>query len=108
VVLADWFTLEGHDVSTADSAERALELLQTQTQATPFDAGIFDVGLPGMSGHDLARRVRADARWQGMVLLALTGYGQESDRDKARAAGFDAHFSKPPDLERIQDALYRR
>lgn len=106
VVLADWFTLEGHEVSTADSAERALELLQTQS--APFDAGIFDVGLPGMSGHDLARRLRADARWQGMVLLALTGYGQESDRDKARSAGFDAHFAKPPDLQRIQDALFRR
>jgi CheY-like chemotaxis protein len=103
VVLADWFTLEGHDVSTADSAERALELLHTAS----FDAGIFDVGLPGMSGHDLARRVRADARAQHMVLLALTGYGQESDRDKAHSAGFDAHFPKPPDLERIQDALYR-
>jgi CheY-like chemotaxis protein len=41
-----------------------------------------------------------------MVLLALTGYGQESDRGKALEAGFDAHFAKPPDLERIQDALY--
>ena len=103
VVLADWLTLEGHDVSTADSAETALELMDT----TRFDAGIFDIGLPGLSGHDLARRVRADPRSQGMVLVALTGYGQESDRSKALAAGFDAHFPKPPDLERIQDALYR-
>jgi signal transduction histidine kinase/ActR/RegA family two-component response regulator len=102
VVLADWFTLEGHDVSTADSAEAALELLET----TRFDAGVFDIGLPGLSGYDLARRVRADARSRGMVLLALTGYGQESDRGKALEAGFDAHFAKPPDLERIQDALY--
>ncbi|MFM9924416.1 ATP-binding protein [Variovorax sp. H27-G14] len=103
VVLADWFTLEGHEVRTAESAERALELLQAES----FDAGIFDVGLPAMSGHDLARRVRADARSRGMVLLALTGYGQESDRGKALDAGFDAHFAKPPDLARIQDALYR-
>jgi signal transduction histidine kinase len=105
VVLADWFVLEGHDVATADSAEAALALLEGE--GARFDAGIFDIGLPGLSGHDLARRVRADARWRRMVLVALTGYGQESDRGKALDAGFDAHFPKPPDLERIQDALYR-
>lgn len=103
-VLAEWFTLEGHHVTTADSAEGALPLLDGQD----FDAGIFDVGLPGMSGHDLARHVRSHAGRRGMVLLALTGYGQESDRGKALEAGFDAHFPKPPDLARIQQALYRR
>ena len=103
-VLAEWFTLEGHQVTTADSAESALPLLDGQD----FDAGIFDVGLPGMSGHDLARHVRSHAGRRGMVLLALTGYGQESDRGKALDAGFDAHFPKPPDLAQIQQALYRR
>ena len=101
--LAEWFTLEGHQVLMAGSAEEALEILARE----PADAGIFDVGLPGMSGYDLARRVRATPGLQAMALLALTGYGQESDRSKAIDAGFDAHFSKPADLLKLQDALQR-
>ena len=103
-VLAEWFALEGHDVRKAGSAEEALQLLE----AGPVDAGIFDIGLPGMSGHELARRVRERERESGtrrIALLALTGYGQESDRRQALEAGFDAHFSKPADLGKLREAL---
>lgn len=102
-VLAEWFALEGHDVLTAGSAEEALALLAHERA----DAGIFDLGLPGMSGYELAQRVRTGPRSQGMVLIALTGYGQESDRERALGAGFHAHFSKPADLPRMQAALQR-
>jgi signal transduction histidine kinase/ActR/RegA family two-component response regulator len=103
-VLAEWFALEGHEVRKAGSAEEALQLLE----AGPVDAGIFDIGLPGMSGHELARRVRERERESGtrrMALIALTGYGQESDRRQALEAGFDAHFSKPADLGKLREAL---
>ncbi|QSI33291.1 response regulator [Variovorax sp. RKNM96] len=99
--LAEWFVLEGHQVLTAGNAEDALALLERES----VDGGIFDLGLPGMSGYDLARRVRADARLSKIALLALSGYGQESDRNKALEAGFDGHFAKPADLSKLLGTL---
>ncbi len=101
--LAECLVLEGHDVLTAGSAEEALTLLQTQDP----EAGIFDIGLPGMTGYELAREMRGTPRHRHMVLFALTGYGQASDREQALAAGFDAHFSKPVDLQLMQAQLQR-
>jgi signal transduction histidine kinase/ActR/RegA family two-component response regulator len=102
-VLAEWFLLEGHQVLTAGNAEDALELLKRES----VDGGIFDLGLPGMSGYELARRVRADDRLQKIALLALSGYGQQADRTRALEAGFDAHFSKPADLSQLLATLQR-
>ena len=102
-LLGDWFRLAGHDVRTAHSAEEALALLYD----APADAAIFDIGLPGISGYELARRMRANDRWRDMVLIALTGYGQESDRQEALAAGFDAHFQKPAPVEAMSAELQR-
>jgi CheY-like chemotaxis protein len=99
--LAEWFLLEGHQVLTAGNAEDALELLERES----VDGGIFDLGLPGMSGYELASRVRADDRLSGMALLALSGYGQQGDRTKASEAGFDGHFSKPADLSKLLATL---
>jgi len=96
-MLAEWCTLEGHTVRTAASAEEALSILEKQQ----CDAGIFDIGLPGMNGYDLARQVRADDRARPMALVALTGYGQETAREHAFAAGFDDHFTKPADIEAV-------
>ncbi|MDP9899023.1 ATP-binding protein [Variovorax ginsengisoli] len=102
-LLGDWFRLEGHAVRTAHSAEEALALLYQ----APADAAIFDIGLPGISGYELARRMRANERWRSMVLIALTGYGQETDRQEALAAGFDAHFPKPAAVEAMAAELQR-
>jgi CheY-like chemotaxis protein len=66
---------------------------------------IVDVGLPGMDGLEVARRLRSDAENAGMYLLALTGYGQNDDREAARAAGFDDHMVKPVDLDRLVGCL---
>jgi CheY-like chemotaxis protein len=70
------------------------------------DVGLFDIGLPGMSGYELARRVRADGR-AGMFLVAVTGWGQEEDRQRAREHGFDAHLTKPADPDELARLIVR-
>jgi signal transduction histidine kinase len=69
------------------------------------DAAIVDVGLPGMDGYEVARRLRAAYPDDGLRLVALTGYGQQADLQRAQQAGFDAHLVKPADLERVLAAL---
>jgi CheY-like chemotaxis protein len=56
---------------------------------------LVDIGLPGMDGYEVARRVRQDPRLRPLVLVALTGYGREEDKRQALAAGFDYHLTKP-------------
>ena len=63
---------------------------------------MLDIGLPVMDGFELADRLKTA---RGVRLLAVTGYGQESDVRRSRAAGFDAHFVKPVNLERLLDAV---
>jgi len=62
------------------------------------------VGLPEIDGYEVARRLRAEAR-RDMVLVALTGYGLAADRERALAAGFDHHLVKPVDFDRLFDIL---
>jgi CheY-like chemotaxis protein len=66
---------------------------------------LIDVGLPGMDGYEVARRIRADRGDDGILLIAITGYGQAEDRRRARAAGFDAHLTKPVAPERLLEAI---
>ncbi|MBN8749606.1 Sensory/regulatory protein RpfC [Xylophilus ampelinus] len=93
--LASWLELEGHRVRTAYSAEDALAALAE----APADGAVIDIGLPGMSGHDLATQLRGQPSTRAMALIALTGYGREADRRKALEAGFDDHFAKPAQVE---------
>lgn len=69
------------------------------------DLAIVDIGLPGMSGLDVARQIRSDPALRHMTLIAMTGYGQESDRRTALEAGFDLHLVKPVDNARLLAAL---
>jgi CheY-like chemotaxis protein len=62
---------------------------------------LIDIGLPVMDGYEVARRLRRMPGAERMPLVALTGYGQESDRERVRQAGFDEHLVKPVDAERI-------
>jgi PAS domain S-box-containing protein len=71
------------------------------------DVALLDMGLPVMDGYELARRLRDSERGRAMRLVAVTGYGQGSDRMAARAAGFDEHFIKPIDLDALVNALRR-
>jgi CheY-like chemotaxis protein len=62
---------------------------------------LLDIGLPDMDGHELARRLRSSPDTANAMLIALTGYGQSEDRERARQAGFDRHLVKPADLSEL-------
>jgi CheY-like chemotaxis protein len=69
------------------------------------DVVLLDIGLPGIDGYEVARRLRGQADLPGLLIIAVTGYGQESDRQRAREAGFDQHLVKPVDLEILRRLL---
>jgi CheY-like chemotaxis protein len=71
------------------------------------DVALIDIGLPLINGYDVARAVRADSTLEGVVLVALSGYGSGEDIQIAREAGFNDHLTKPAEPERI-DAVLRR
>jgi len=81
----------GHEVDVAHDGEAALRRV---AQRTP-DVILLDIGLPGMSGYEVARHLRARPEGQGVKIFAMTGYGQESDRQRSLASGFDGHLVKP-------------
>ena len=97
-------SLAGHTALSAENGPAALKLLETETP----DIIICDIGLPGgMSGYDIARAVRGQPRFARTFMVALTGYGQEDDRQAAIAAGFNLHVTKPMDPEKL-NALLRQ
>jgi CheY-like chemotaxis protein len=69
------------------------------------DAVVLDIGLPKLDGYEVARRIRAEGWAANVVLVALTGFGQESDRRQARDAGFDCHLVKPVDPRELLRTL---
>jgi CheY-like chemotaxis protein len=81
----------GHEVQVAHDGPSALEAAR---QFRP-EIVLLDIGLPGMSGYEVARALRARPEGRGVVLAAVTGYGQEEDRRQSREAGFDYHLTKP-------------
>lgn len=93
--------LEGHEVASAADGPSALAEI---SRFRP-EAALIDIGLPGMDGYELARRARALSK--DIALLAVTGYGQREDRDRALAAGFDAHLTKPFSYDELKRALAR-
>jgi two-component system CheB/CheR fusion protein len=66
------------------------------------DVILMDIGLPGMSGYEAARRIRADCRQKPILIIALTGWGQEDDRRQSAEAGMDHHLVKPLDLGKLR------
>ncbi|WZO97665.1 response regulator [Isosphaeraceae bacterium EP7] len=89
--------LAGHEVRVAHDG---LEALETAFQFFP-QVILLDIGLPSIDGYEVARRLRGSGKLPGLVLLAVSGYGQEDDRRKSRDAGFDSHLVKPVDLNVI-------
>jgi DNA-binding response OmpR family regulator len=85
-------TLSGHEVDSAPDGVTGLEKAGTKRH----DVVVIDLGLPGLDGYEVARRLRASGRVD-VGLIALTGYGQPNDRQRALDAGFDAHVVKPVD-----------
>jgi len=98
-LLALALTSAGHVVHTAFDGSTALQALDDFAP----DAAVLDIGLPGMDGYELARRIRRERA--GIRLVALTGYGQPNDVERSRAAGFDAHLVKPAELRLVLGAL---
>ncbi len=93
-MLAAFLMEIGHDVFVEHDAKRGLERACIERP----HACVLDIGLPGMDGYELARRLRVQQETAHSILVALTGYAQEQDREQAAQAGFDHHFAKPLDL----------
>jgi two-component system CheB/CheR fusion protein len=91
----------GHQTETVYSAQSALEMA---VEYRP-DFVVLDIGLPGMDGYEVARRLRQFPELKDMRLIAATGYGQDVDRQRSEEAGFDYHLVKPIDPEKLQTVL---
>jgi signal transduction histidine kinase/ActR/RegA family two-component response regulator len=99
--LRDLLNILGHDATLVASGLEALATLRRQG----VDVVLCDLGLPEMSGYELAQAVRTDASLKETVLVALTGYGQPEDRRRTADAGFDGHLNKPVDLASLNAML---
>ncbi len=90
----------GVTVAVTYSGRAALEALATFAP----DTVLLDIGMPDMDGYEASRRIRAQLS-NDVLLVALTGWGQDEDLRQSRAAGFDHHLVKPPDMERLREIL---
>lgn len=93
--------MSGYDVTVAHSGREAFEKLLRQ----PPDAAILDIGMPDMSGYEVARGFRQQSGRADVFLLAVTGWGQQDDIARAKEAGFDEHLTKPVDPDRVDQLL---
>jgi two-component system CheB/CheR fusion protein len=100
-LLCELLAQEGFECSTAENGAAGLALIDEIRPAV----AILDVGLPEMDGFEVARRLRAKPAHAEMFLIALTGYGQATDRVASRDAGFDEHLVKPVDIEKLLGLL---
>lgn len=94
-------SFEGHTTQVAYGGKEALACVEGFRP----EVGLLDIGLPEMNGYELAQRLRALPVLTGMQLIALTGYGQPDDRERALAAGFDDHLVKPVDPRVLERTL---
>jgi PAS domain S-box-containing protein len=99
--LALLLEFEGHQTLAVYNANDALASMESFKP----DVAVLDIGLPEMNGYDLARQMRKMPQLEAMRLIALTGYGQKEDQERARAAGFDGHLVKPVTLSALEQAI---
>ena len=97
-MLAYLLSVEGHTTMQAIDGHSALDV------ASSFqpDVAILDIGMPGMNGYTVAQRLREGPRGASLVLVALSGLGQQEDKVRAARAGFDRHFTKPVDINALR------
>ena len=100
-LIAMMLRMSDHDVQVAYDGLSALELAQGHRP----EVVLLDIGLPGRDGYEVAREIRRDPELGGIVLVALTGYGQEEDKRRAREAGFDHHLTKPVKPEELEEII---
>jgi signal transduction histidine kinase len=98
---AVFFRLEGHEVKVAADGREALACVEVFAP----EVALIDIGLPGMSGYELAERLYENGARGPSLMIAVTGYGQQEDQARARAAGFHHHFVKPADPVDIQAVI---
>ena len=101
--LATVLELSGHEVFSAANGSLALECAERHLP----EVALLDIGMPLLDGYEVARRIRAQAWGKRITLVALTGWGQESDRRRSQEAGFDSHLVKPLDLGKLTQLLAR-
>jgi PAS domain S-box-containing protein len=101
--LAALLSCMGHEARVAFNGKEALEQLQTYKP----EVVLLDIGLPVMNGYELAQRLRSNRQLKDVRLVALTGYGQAEDRQRALAEGFEDHLVKPVDLQALERVLAR-
>jgi DNA-binding response OmpR family regulator len=93
--------LMGNEILTAFDGLAAVEVAQTNRP----ELILMDIGLPKLNGYDACRRIREQSWSSGMVIVALTGWGQEEDRRRSQEAGFDHHLVKPVELSALENLL---
>jgi two-component system CheB/CheR fusion protein len=91
----------GHDVQTVHDGATALRVALDYRP----NAVLLDIGLPGQHGYEVAKQLRQQPGQEHVLLIAVTGYGRESDRQRSQDEGFDHHLTKPPDFARLRDIL---
>jgi CheY-like chemotaxis protein len=101
--LAKYLRLGGHEVQVAFDGPAAIQV----AAAFEPDVVLLDIGLPGLTGYEVARRLRQNPQLENAVLVALTGYAQAEDRHSAFEAGFDHHLAKPVDPNTLERLLAR-
>jgi CheY-like chemotaxis protein len=99
--LAMLLRMEGHDVRVAHDGPTALAAVE----ADPPDLVFLDIGMPVMNGYDVAQQIRQQPGLEKLVLVAMTGWGQEEDRRRSKEAGFDHHLVKPAEPESLRQLL---
>ena len=99
--LAELLRIGGHDVRTAHDGREAVQVVQ----AFAPDIVILDLGMPHVDGFEAARRIRSLEQGKHVTMVALSGWGQDTDRARSRAAGFDHHFTKPATVATLEAIL---
>jgi CheY-like chemotaxis protein len=101
--LAMLLRLDGHEVQVANNGAEALAVFDRMRP----DVAILDIGMPGLSGYEVARKIREREAGDKVMLIAVTGWGQDADKTRASEAGFDHHFTKPVEPEALSALLAR-
>lgn len=99
--LRELLELWGYDVEVAETGPQALEA----ALVNPPAVALIDIGLPGLDGYEVARRLRSRLGRASVRLIAMSGYGQPEDRQRSLEAGFDLHLVKPVAPEKLRDLL---
>ena len=99
--LATLLRMDGHDVMVVHNGQEALAAFS----AVQPEVALLDIGMPELSGYEVARRVRQGSLGRAVTLIAVTGWGQDRDKTQALAAGFNHHFTKPVETDRLRELL---